>query len=68
MKESTKILLSSLGQTIVGAAIATVAHNNNRPVLAVLGGLFAVNGAVIGTIEATEQMKIEKCRSSLAKK
>lgn len=67
MKQSTKILLSSLGQTIVGTAIAAVAHQNNRPVLAVLGGLFAVNGVVIGTIEATEAMKIEKVQSSFKK-
>ena len=54
MKQSTKILLSSLGQTIVGTAIAAVAHQNNLPVLALIGLLFAVNGVVIGTIEARE--------------
>ena len=54
MKESTKILLSSLGQTIVGAVVATVAHKTEHPIIAVFAGMFAVNGAVIGTIEATE--------------
>lgn len=68
MKQSTKILLSSLGQTIVGAAIATVAHKTEHPIIAVLGGIFAVNGVVIGTIEATEAMKIEKAQSSLLNK
>lgn len=67
MKESTKILLSSLGQAIVGAAVATVAHKTEHPIIAVFAGIFAVNGAVIGTIEATEQMKIEKCRASFNK-
>lgn len=67
MKESTKILLNSLGQTIVGAAVATVAHKTEHPIIAVFAGMFAVNGAVVGTIEATEAMKIEKVQSSFKK-
>ena len=67
MKESTKILLSSLGQTIVGTAVATAAHKTEHPIIVVFAANIAVYGAVIGTIEATEQMMIEKCRASFKK-